>query len=57
MPRDSMYAAVVHFMNSIQKPTLTLSEIATTIAITIDEITHQTHSALPGIGIRAPAGH
>ena len=44
-------------MKSTQEPASTTSEKPATIAMMIAVTSHQNHSALPGIGIRAPAGH
>jgi hypothetical protein len=52
-----MYAAVVHFMNSTQVAAPTVSANNATSATMIEVTSHHSHSALPGIGMRAPVGH
>jgi hypothetical protein len=56
IPREIKYAEVVHLKKSTHVGAFTKLEIPATIATTIEATIHQTHSALPGIGKRAPAG-
>ncbi len=57
IPREIRYAAVVHFMNSTHVLESTRSDASATIATTTAMTAHHSHSALPGIGRRAPVGH